>query len=140
MRHNFCHFGSLYIFCTFFVLSTELFIILDHPLFAICLLFYSTTTLKIKILKTNERKKKKLEILSFYKCLFYMTIMWCMFQNSEFFVILDHFLSFFTHSNPKDQNFEKIKKKEKKKKWNSRSYNFINVYPKWQSYDAWFLR
>ena len=57
--HNFCHFGPLYIFCTFFVLSTEFFIILDHSLFAICLLFHSTTTLKIKILKINERKKKK---------------------------------------------------------------------------------
>ena len=137
--HNFCHFGPLYIFCTFFVLSTEFFIILDHSLFAICLLFYSTTTLKIKILKINERKKKKLEILSFYKCLSYMTMMWCMFQNSEFFVILDHFLSFFTHSNPKDQNFEKIKKKENEKKRKSRSYNFINVYPKWKSYEVCFL-
>ena len=31
-------------------------------------------------------------------------------QKIEFFVILDHFLPFYFHNNPKNQNFEKMKK------------------------------
>ena len=37
---------------------------------------------------------------------------------------------------PENKNFEKMKKK--KNTW--RYYYFTNVYHKWQSYDAWFLR
>ena len=48
--------------------------------------------------KTN--KKKHLEILSFYKSEPYMTIIWCMVseiwsETDRFFVVLDHFLSFY---------------------------------------------
>ena len=32
-------------------------------------------------------------------------------QWTEFFVILDHFLTFYPSNNPKNQNFEKMKKK-----------------------------
>ena len=37
-------------------------------------------------------------------------------------------------NSPKNQNFEKYKKKT----W--RHYHFTHVYHKWQSYDVWFLR
>ena len=32
-------------------------------------------------------------------------------QQTEFFVVLDCFLPFYPHNNPKNQNFEKMKKK-----------------------------
>ena len=32
-------------------------------------------------------------------------------QRTEFFVILDHFLTFYPINNPKNQNFENMKKK-----------------------------
>ena len=32
-------------------------------------------------------------------------------RQTEFFVILDHFLPFYLPNNPKNQNFEKMKKK-----------------------------
>ena len=61
--------------------------------------------------------------------------------KTDFFLILDHFLSFYTPlpspNNPENQNFKKIKKK-KKKTW--RYHHFTQVYYKWQSYDIWFLR
>ena len=57
-------------------------------------------------------------------------------RQTEFFVILDHFLPFYPLNNLKNQNFEKLKKK--KPTW--RSYHFTLVYHKWQSYDVWVLR
>ena len=54
-------------------------------------------------------------------------------RQAEFFVILGHFLPFQPPDNPKNQNF-----KIEKNTW--RYYHFTNVYPKWQSYDVWFLR
>ena len=51
----------------------------------------------------------------------------------EFFVILDNFLPIYSPKNPKNQNFEKMKKNT----W--RYYHFTNVYHKLQSY-VWFLR
>ena len=36
-------------------------------------------------------------------------------QQTEFFVILGHFLPFYLPDNPENQNFEKLKKKTKKK-------------------------
>ena len=50
------------------------------------------------------------------------------------FVILDHFLTFCTSDNVKNQNFEK----NEKNTW--RYYHFTHVYHKWESYDIWFLR
>ena len=34
--------------------------------------------------------------------------------NRQFFVVLDHFLHFYLPNNPKNQNFEKLKKKQLK--------------------------
>ena len=50
--------------------------------------------------KKTNKKKKHLEILSFYKSEPYMTIIWCMVseiwsETDRFFVVLDHFLSFY---------------------------------------------
>ena len=54
-------------------------------------------------------------------------------QRTEFFVILGHFLPFDSPNNPKNQNYEQLKK-------NNWRYHFKIVYHKWSSYDAWFLR
>ena len=54
--------------------------------------------------------------------------------RTEFFVILDHFLSFYPPNNPKNENFEKMNK------INWRYYHFTYVNHKSQSYDVWFLR
>ena len=54
-------------------------------------------------------------------------------QQTEFFVILDHFLPFYPPSTPENQTFEKLKNP-----W--RYHHFTFVYHKWQSYDVWFLR
>ena len=61
------------------------------------------TTQKVNTNWENEKKqtkKKHLEILSFYKSEPYMTIIWCMVseiwsETDRFFVVLDHFLSFY---------------------------------------------
>ena len=68
---------------------------------------------KWKILK---KWKKHLEILSLYTCVPKMKIIWCMIPEiwsmwqTEFLVILDCFLPFYPYNNPKNQNFEKLKK------------------------------
>ena len=58
-------------------------------------------------------------------------------QQTEFFLILNHFLPFnptpLILNNPKNQNFEK----NEKNPW--RYHHFTQVYHKWQSY-IWFLR
>ena len=53
-------------------------------------------------------------------------------QQTEFFLILDHFLHFYTslRNNPEMQN--------EKNTW--RYHHFTQVYHKWQSHDIWFLR
>ena len=53
-------------------------------------------------------------------------------QQTEFFLILDHFLHFYTslRNNPEMQN--------EKNTW--RYHHFTQVYHKWQSYDIWFPR
>ena len=56
--------------------------------------------------------------------------------------IFCHFGLFFAlpcpPNNSKNQNFKKMKKKQKKNTW--RYYHFTQVYHKWQSHDVWFLR
>ena len=70
-RQNFSSFST--IFCTFIILTIR----------------------KIKILK---KLKHHLEILSLYTCVSYIKIIWCMVSEiwnkweTEFFVILDHFM------------------------------------------------
>ena len=66
-----------------------------------------------------------------------MTIIWCMVlrcgaQQTEFFVILNHFLSFYPTNN--QLNFLK----KWKRPW--RYYHFTHVHNKWKSNDLWFLR
>ena len=54
-------------------------------------------------------------------------------QQTEFFVILDHFLLFCLYG-PRRSKFWK----NEQHTW--RYYHFTNAYHKWQSYDVWFLR
>ena len=52
-------------------------------------------------------------------------------RQTEFFVILSHFLHFYTTNNPtkkKKKKFQKIKKKKKKKKNAWRDHHFKQVY------------
>ena len=80
-------------------------------------------TQKIKIFnKKKPKKKKQVEILSFY----IMCIIWCMAP-----VIWSATDRLFCHFGPFFTLFEKIKK----------PWNIIlpNLYHKWQSYDVWFL-
>ena len=54
-------------------------------------------------------------------------------QRTKFFVILGHFFPFDPPNNPKNQNFEKIKKRQD-------ILSFTLVYHKLQSDDVWSLR
>ena len=54
-------------------------------------------------------------------------------RQTEFFVILGHFLPFQPPDNLENQNF-----KIEKNTW--RYYHFTHLHHKWQSYDVWFLR
>ena len=88
--------------------QTEFFVILDH-----FLPFYPSNNPKNQ---NFEKIKKNLEILTFYTCVAKMAIIWCMVPEilSATDWIVCHFGSFFTllggPNNPKNQNFEKIKK------------------------------
>ena len=53
-------------------------------------------------------------------------------RQTEIFAILGHFLPCQSPDNPKNQNFEKLKK--------TGDIIILHVYHKWQSYDAWFPR
>ena len=82
------------------------------PFWAIFCPLIILTTWKIKVWK---KWKKHLKISSFYTCIPQMMIIWCLVpeieaQQTNFFVILDHFLSFYATSNSKSQNFEKNEK------------------------------
>ena len=55
-----------------------------------------------------------MEIPSFYTSLPWMTTIWCMVleaRQTEFFANFGHFLLFYTTNNPKNQNFDKMKKR-----------------------------
>ena len=91
------------------VQRTKFFVILDH-----FLPFDPPNNPKIQ---NFEKIKKYLEILSFYTCVPQMTIMMYgsgyIRQNisrQNFFVILGYFLPFYPRNNPKNLNFEKMKK------------------------------
>ena len=63
--------------------------------------------------KFSKKWKKHLKILSFYKHKWQSYDVWFLrygVQQTEFFVILDHFLPFHLPNNPKNQNLEKMKK------------------------------
>ena len=102
--------------------------------------YTSLLTPKIKIWKNCKKIRGRIILLHKFTLneghMMYGS--WDIRHNGQFFVILGHFLPF-DAPNPKNQNFEKIKKMKKKKKaW--RYYNFTPVYHKWQSYDVLFLR
>ena len=112
--------------------ETEFFVVLDH-----FLPFYPPNNLKIKILK--KWKKSSGDIIILYMHHIWQTYdVWLLrygAQQTEFFVILDCFLTFYPPpKDPENQNFEKAKKKA----WIY--YHFTLVYRKWQLYDVWFLR
>ena len=79
------------------------------------------TTQNIKIF---EKLKRHLDISSFYTCAPSMKICFLRYkvQQTEFFVILGHFLPFYLPDNPENQNFEKLKTKTKKKHLNILSF------------------
>ena len=89
----------------FFVILGQFFPFYPSPLL---------TTWKIKILK---KWKNHLE-MSCYTCVSKITYDVCFLrlgvQQTQRFVILDHFLHFYFTNNPNIQNFEKMKKKKKK--------------------------
>ena len=61
----------------------------------------------------QKNEKKHLKILSFYKHKWQSYDVWFLkyrVHQTNFFVILDHFLPFYPPNNPKNQNFEKMKK------------------------------
>ena len=78
-------------------------------------IFCPFTPLTIRKIKILKKWNKVLEILSFYTCVPYMTIIWCMVPEKwsvtgRIFIIFDCFLLFYLPDNPKTQNFEKLKK------------------------------
>ena len=86
-----------------------------------CLLFWaifcpftSKTTRKIKILE--KWKNEHLKVLSFYICVPYVTNIWCMVPETwsatdKCFIVWANFCPFYPSNSPKNQNFEKLKKK-----------------------------
>ena len=95
------------------------------------------TTGKIKILK---KWKKHLEMSSFYTCIpksqsYDVCFLRYDTRQIEFFVILGYFFPFYPTKNQKNQNFEKM---EKKQTW--RYHHSTQVYQKSWSSDILFLR
>ena len=58
-----------------------------------------------------------LEISSFYTCVSYVWFLRYGAQTKDIFVILGHFLLFYTTNTPKNQNFEKMEKKHMEISW-----------------------
>ena len=85
-RHNFCYFG---------------------PIFALLAHHWPQ---KLKFAKNVQKASR---YYPFTRVL-YIKIIWCLVPEmpgaTEFFVILGHFLPFYPTNNPKNQNFEKMKK------------------------------
>ena len=113
----------------------------DRGFFVILDYFYPFTTLttqKIQILK--KMKNLPGDIIILHKCTINDNHIrygsWDMERDRQnFFVILDHFLHFYPPNNLKNQNFEKLKKKNT---W--RYHHFTLVYQKSLSYAILFLR
>ena len=92
----------------------------------------------IKILKKKKRKKfrKYHHFTHVYQKSQSYDIRFLRYRvrQTEFFVILDHFLPFYSTNNPQNENFEKMKKNN----WGF--YWFTLNHHKWQSYHVWFLK
>ena len=90
---------------------------------------------KIKILK---RTKKHLEILSLSTCVPQMTITWHMVpeiwsMTDRIFCHFGLFLPFYTPNNPKNQNFEKLKKMP----WDIIILNMCTINDNHMMYGSW---
>ena len=78
--------------------------------------FCPFTLLTITKIKTLKKWKKRLDILSFYKCVPQMTILWCMVpeiwsMTNRFFLSFWTIFCLFTLSNNREnEHFEKLKK------------------------------
>ena len=99
----------------------------------ICCRYYHFTHVYQKSKSNDLRFLRYLEILSFYT---YKCTIWFLkykVRQTEFFVILGHFLYFQPPNKLENQNF-----KIEKSTW--RYYHFTHLHYKWQSYDVWFLR
>ena len=116
-------------FLRYKVQRTEFFVILGH-FYPLTLL----TTQKIKIWKNEKNSWRYYHFKHEYHKWKSYGVWFLRYgaQQTEFFLILDHFLHFYTslRNNPEMQN--------EKNTW--RYHHFTQVYHKWQSYDIWFLR
>ena len=97
--------------------------------------FTHLTTWKIKIWKTEDKSWRYYHFTDVYHKWQSYNVWFLRYQvwQTKVFVILEHILPFYP-ANPKNKNFEKMKKKA----W--RYYHFTPVYHKWQSPDVWFQR
>ena len=94
--------------------------------FVILPIFFPFTQLTTQKIKTLKERKKCLVILLFYTCV--PQIIWCMVPEiwsatDTFFVIVDHFLPGYSSTNPENQNFEKMKRRNAQK-----YHHFTQVY------------
>ena len=87
----FCHFGPF--FCPFTPLTTQKIKIKKNE--KTCLRYYPFTCVH------HKRRSYDVWFLRYGE------------QQTEFFVILGHFFPFYLTNNPKNQTFEKLKKKKK---------------------------
>ena len=90
--------------------------------------FYPLKPPKIKILKNEKNCWRYIIILHVYQKSQLYDVWFLRYGvwQTKFFVIMDLFLPYFPPTDPENQNFEKIKKKNT---W--RYYHFTNVYHKW---------
>ena len=111
-RHNFCHSG---------------------PFFAI---FPAYGTRKSKLWRNEQHTWRYYHFINVYHKWQSHDIWFLRYDawRTEFFVILERFLTFYPANNLKNPNFEKLTKNT----WIY--YHFTRVCHKWQSNDVWFLR
>ena len=116
--------------------------------FVILPIFFPFTQLTTQKIKTLKERKKCLVILLFYTCV--PQIIWCMVPEiwsatDTFFVIVDHFLPGYSSTNPENQNFEKMKRRNAQKYFLSFWATFCPLTPlkttkflkKWKKKKAW---
>ena len=85
--------------------------------------------------KFSKKWKKHLKILSFCKHKWWSYDLWVLrygVQQTEFFVILDHFLPFYPPNNQKNQNFEM-----KKLPWDINILHRCNINDNHMTYSSW---
>ena len=95
-------------------------------------LFTLSTTRKIKILKKWKKSWIYYSFTQVYRKWWSYDVWFLRYgvRQTEFFIILGHFLPFYPLIDPEYKNFEKCKNIWK-------YYYFTHDYLKWQSYDDW---